>query len=366
MAAKLWPCKPRTKAKLEIVSGYLAAWFSILAAKGFQHAIYIDGFCGPGKYSTGEEGSPVIAARHANSTAQKYPNFKATLIFIDEDPKALEHLATIDAIKKQHPNIVIEIKNGKFSDEIDGILDYLKKNPNSPTFSFVDPFGFGQSPFEKLKLLMHNEHSELFINFWCGYMNRFKEHEDEDVTQKIKEMMGSDNLDAFINAADPIGALCKGFEANLKTLGKYTLKFAMRDEGNIRDNAFFFCGRQPRGFEKIKEAMWRIDPEHGNAFSAHTELKAQTSGQVSLFDKQPHTGGLSSLLINKFSHQSNVSVETIFKWVIEETDSFLPTHARAELERLYEKGSIAYHDPQSTGRKRRANDWPKRLLITFK
>ena len=41
----------------------------------------------------------------------------------------------------------------------------LKQHLVSPTFSFIDPFGFGHNPLEKAKLLMHNEHSELFINF---------------------------------------------------------------------------------------------------------------------------------------------------------------------------------------------------------
>ena len=99
----IWECKPRTRAKLEIISHYLRAWFSILASKGYPRVIYIDGFCGPGKYVGGEEGSPVIAARLANSTAQKYPGFKATLIFIDEETAALEHLSSFDAIKKPHP-----------------------------------------------------------------------------------------------------------------------------------------------------------------------------------------------------------------------------------------------------------------------
>ena len=85
----LWNCEAKTIAKLEIVSAYLGAWFGILAARGFKHVIYIDGFCGPGKYKIGEDGSPVIAARLASATAANYPGFHASLIFIDTDAKAL-------------------------------------------------------------------------------------------------------------------------------------------------------------------------------------------------------------------------------------------------------------------------------------
>ena len=223
----------------------MGAWFGILARNGFRHVIYIDGFCGPGEYIGGEEGSPVIAARLASATAAKYPGFKASLIFIDEDPKAINHLKQLDAIKNQHTHVTIDIKNGVFADELESIMTFLARNSGSPTFSFVDPFGFGHSPFEKIKGLMHNEHSELFINFMCGFMNRFKEHQNEEVVTKIKGMVGTDDLSNIINASDTIEEFCLEFDNNLRSVGRYTLKFIMRDEGNIRDNAFFFCGRQP-------------------------------------------------------------------------------------------------------------------------
>jgi len=183
----LWECPPRTKAKLEILSKYLGAWFGILANQGYEHVFYIDGFCGPGEYLGGEEGSPIIAARHANYIAQNNSNFKATLIFVDKDPRAIKHLNTLKEIKNQHSNIKIIFVVGEFSDEVENIIKALEQNPKSPTFSFIDPFGFGDSPMETLKLLMHNDSSEIFVNFMCGFMNRFKEHEDEDVREHFDQ-----------------------------------------------------------------------------------------------------------------------------------------------------------------------------------
>ena len=326
MPAKvLWDCKPRTRAKLAIVNAYLGAWFGILAAKGFKHVVYIDGFCGPGEYKTGEEGSAVIAARMASATAAKYPGFKATLILVDKKKTALDHLQTLDPIKKHHPNVEIIIKQGEFADKVDEIVAYLKAHPNSPTFSFVDPFGFGQSPFEKFRQLMHNENSELFINLMCGFMNRFKEHEDPNVVAKIKEILGTDDLAAILAAGDTIDAVCDAFEKSLKGIGRFTLKFMMRDDKNIRDNAFFFCGRNTKGFEKIKEAMWRVDPEGGNSFSAHREAKDQAFGN--LFEAGAQTARLGPLIYDQFKGRKDVPVSEIFAWVTESTDVFLDKHA---------------------------------------
>ena len=360
----LWKCQPRTRAKLTIIKSYLSAWFNILAVRQYPHVIYLDGFCGPGQYSDGEDGSPVIAARLANEAARKYPGFKATLLLIDQDQDALSHLQTLSEISSPHPNVDIKIYAGKFLDELDNIIAYLKAHPNSPTFSFIDPFGFGQSPFDKLKLLMHNESSELFVNFWCGYMNRFKQHHDEDVVDKVRGMVGLDDLAPIIDSFDPIGTLCDLFELNLKKLGRHTLKFAMRDEGNIRDNAFFFCGRQPRGFEKIKEAMWQIDPINGSEFSAHADSKIDRT-QVTLFDPGPQTGKLSRMLTEQFGSQKNVPISQILKWVVEETPNFLAKHARQELDNLLNRGTITYVDPQPAGRTRLKNQWPPRLLVSF-
>jgi len=361
----LWECEPRTKAKLEILNYYLGAWFGILANQGFRHVYYIDGFCGPGEYLGGEEGSPVIAARLASSTALKFQDFRATLIFIDNDKKKLEYLKALDGIKNQHPNVTIEIKEGKFADEIESVLEALSQNPKSPTFSFIDPFGFGHSPLNKLQLLMHNQSSEILVNFMCGFMNRFKEHENKDITEKIKDMVGEDDLGKIINSKEPIDAFCLAFENNLKNVGPFTLKFMMRDEKHIRDNAFFFCGRNPKGFEKIKQAMWKIDPEHGNSFSAHRE-NTRNDLQAELFEICAQTHALSKILLANFRGRQNVSVEEIFRWVIEETDSFLASHARAELENMLEKGLItSITDPSGSRRKRRKNDWPKRLLLSF-
>ncbi len=364
MSAKvLWDCKPRTKAKLAIVNAYLGAWFGILAAKSFNHVVYIDGFCGPGGYKTGEEGSPVIAARMASATAEKNPGFKATLILVDERKKALEHLESLEAIKKPHPNVDIQILHGEFANKVGDIVAFLKANPNSPTFSFVDPFGFGQSPFDSFRQLMHNENSEIFLNLMCGFMNRFKEHEDDKVTAKIKAILNLDDLAPIIAAPDAIDEVCDTFERSLKGIGKFTLKFMMRDEMNIRDNAFFFCGRNSKGFEKIKEAMWRVDPENGNSFSVHRE--AREEAHILLFEKSAQTSRLSALLADQFRGKVNIPVSDIFAWVIESTDVFLPTHARKELELLFARGKITFTDPSGSTRKRAKNAWPERLLVTF-
>ncbi|HSR55213.1 MAG TPA: three-Cys-motif partner protein TcmP [Alphaproteobacteria bacterium] len=89
-AGILWNCPPRTRVKLEILRHYLGAWFGILAQGRFPHVYYVDGFCGPGEYSGGEEGSPVIAARFASRTAKKISRFPGDPYLHRQEPSISE------------------------------------------------------------------------------------------------------------------------------------------------------------------------------------------------------------------------------------------------------------------------------------
>jgi three-Cys-motif partner protein len=57
-----WPIEPHTQAKHLILARYLKAWLPIMASFNGR-IVYIDAFAGPGRYSKGEEGSPLIALK---------------------------------------------------------------------------------------------------------------------------------------------------------------------------------------------------------------------------------------------------------------------------------------------------------------
>jgi three-Cys-motif partner protein len=59
----IWDLEPHTAAKHEILRRYVQAWAPILSQGNFPHLVFVDGFAGPGRYSKGEEGSPVIALK---------------------------------------------------------------------------------------------------------------------------------------------------------------------------------------------------------------------------------------------------------------------------------------------------------------
>lgn len=59
----IWELEPHTAAKHEILRRYLQAWAPILSQGKFPNLVIVDGFAGPGRYSRGEEGSPIISIK---------------------------------------------------------------------------------------------------------------------------------------------------------------------------------------------------------------------------------------------------------------------------------------------------------------
>lgn len=178
-------------------------------------------------------------------------------------------------------------------------------------------------------------------------------------------MVGNNNLDQVINSDDPISELCGIYQENLSQLGKFTLRFMMRDKTNVRDNALLFCGNNKKGFEKIKEAMWKMDPIHGCGFSAFHEGTGHFHNSFD-FINEPDTHSLGVKLMEEFDGKTDILVSTLNQWVIENTETFLPKHLKTELDNLLERNRVTYSDPEPTGRKRRKRSWPDRIKVSFR
>ncbi|MBO9333604.1 MAG: three-Cys-motif partner protein TcmP [Roseiflexus sp.] len=61
----------------------MGAWFPILGS-GNRRLVYIDGFCGPGRYEGGEDGSPIIALKEAMNPRERLASHEIIFLFLDE------------------------------------------------------------------------------------------------------------------------------------------------------------------------------------------------------------------------------------------------------------------------------------------
>jgi hypothetical protein len=106
----------------------------------------------------------------------------------------------------------------------------------------------------------------------------------------------------------------------------------MHGKRDQKTYSLFFATNHPRGFEKMKEAMWSVDKVDGSKFSDADPGEAYA---FELFGFWP----LWDQLVDEFRGR-RVLMMDLERYVIEETE-FLPTHARSILKECEKKGDIA-------------------------
>lgn len=354
----LWDIEPHTKAKHEILERYLDAWFPILATYN-QRIVYIDGFCGPGRYKGGEDGSPIIAIKKALNHFGRLQNREISFIFIDERKDRIDHLKSEIASMNIPSNFLIHTDVSEFEKTVGQILNDLKsKNLNlAPTFAFVDPFGFKGIPFSLVKELLSNPKTEVFINIMADFINRFVEHPDANTRQHIIDLFGTTQaLQAIANGNNRLETLRQLYQTQLETCAKYVRYFEMQDEQGRIIYYLFFASKHPLGFVKMKEAFWKVDPESGFHFSDKTN-----PGQLILLSTDP-SRDLIKIVAKRFSGQQ-AKVSEIKKFVEEET-SYISKHMRQALNYMEADGNISVEPLKSDGTKR-TRGFPDTVIVNF-
>jgi three-Cys-motif partner protein len=91
----LWDLGSHTPGKHLVLRGYLDAWFPILGMTQ-ERILFIDGFAGPGEYTGGEAGSPIIALRTLKEHTAR-GRFKARIVFlfVEDHEGRVKHLTRL-------------------------------------------------------------------------------------------------------------------------------------------------------------------------------------------------------------------------------------------------------------------------------
>jgi len=354
----VWTAEPHTLAKHAILQEYLKAWFIILGATQGR-VLYIDGFSGPGEYKGGQPGSPIIALRAA---AIHHRKFKGEVVFhfIDSDPDRVAHLSEKLKDFGRLSKFVITTECDEFESVLTGILNELENEEAqiAPTFAFIDPFGHKGLPMDLIHRLLAHEKTEAFINFNLNTVNRFVEHPNTEIQQQIVELFGTEEVLSVINnSTDRYASLRSLYQAKLGQAAKYVRFFSMHDLENRPIYDLFFAGNHPLGHYRMKQAMWRVDPEHGLRFSDATD-----SDQALLFDSDPSPDVLKKV-VHRYENREYVEVGEIIEWIRDET-AYLELHMRAAMKRGEGK-QFGVSKLKSDGSKRRKNSFTPETILDF-
>ncbi len=368
---KIWPIEDHTKAKHALLTRYLGGWFPVLTAQGYnRRVVYLDGFAGPGIYSNGEPGSPLIAIETlVNHTLFPQLNHTEFLFLLVEGRKdrAVQLEEEIEKFWSHRqggkpPNVKTMVYAAEFVDVAEGLLEALheSKKELAPTFAFMDPFGWSGVPLDLISRLLAFDRCEVLFNFMYDSINRFVTDERPNIAKHFADLFGTDEA-LHHHARELHGDERKEFLRDLYARQlrdvagfTYVRSFELVNADRGRTAYYLMYGtRHPKGLEVMKDAMWSLDPVAGQRFAG------STGGQSVLFQDEPDLGPLRDAIVGQFAG-SDVTVEEIERFVVEETD-YKTTHYKKgvlkELERNDEISCLA-------NRKRRLT-YPSGTVLRF-
>ncbi|QEV21148.1 three-Cys-motif partner protein TcmP [Streptomyces alboniger] len=263
----VWERDPHTAAKHDLLQQYLKAWAPILLS---QHDVisYAEGFAGAGVYKRGEPGSPIIAYEVFAEALHRFPK-RMRVILMEEDARRVKELQNqMELVRSRQTDSIVQrmavdIRHGDFHP---ALLQNLRNTGalGKPLFVLLDSFGGPDIPFSLLQELGRHPRTEVMVTFEPAFLTRFAETHDGH-RQLGDAAFGSQEWQAVFQQppSHKFTFLREQYRATLRQAGfTHTLYFEMIDEGN-RKLYLIFGTKHELGLEKMKDAMWKVDPSYG-------------------------------------------------------------------------------------------------------
>ena len=357
----IWAIEPHTSAKHQILRKYLDAWLPILGTYN-KRVVYVDGFAGPGRYTGGEPGSPIVALEAALTHQAKLPS-ELVFLFIEKENDRADHLEGEIAKLQLTSSFKVQVERGTFADRLGSMLDALDKTSSqiAPTFALIDPFGFSGIPYALIQRLLSKNKCEVLVTVMADSINRWLEHPVEKIKASIVETFGTDEaIKIAEGTGDRVIELKNLYHRQLNKAAKFVRYFEMRDYDGRLVYYLFFASNNPLGHLKMKEAMWKVDPMGAFTFSDSTD-----PNQTLLFDLNPSMAPLAADLSAKFKGAGQIPVKRVEAYVEDDT-AYLRKHMLGALKLLEsEPGKLKVAEMKTDGKKRHGKTFPNEVQITF-
>lgn len=307
----LWKKEEQTEGKHLVLKYYLNGWLPILGRSNGR-ILYIDGFAGPGEYSGGEPGSPLIALEciRKHRSKSRLKNVEIICLFIESDINHANHLEIILKEQKVIPNVVSRVQVGKFDDHMTEILDYLEEQKQSlaPSFVMIDPFGIKGNRMELIQRILANRRSECLISFMYEPIRRF--HKQPEFVKPLNELFGTKkwkNCREIKDSNTKKQFLHDLFKKQLKKYGaKYVIYFELL-RGGRHVYTMYFATNHLKGCNLMKQALWTAEP------SGSFAIRGYAAQQTILF--KPGMEPLVQQLKSRFG-SSDTPIEKIDDFVM--------------------------------------------------
>jgi three-Cys-motif partner protein len=193
------------------------------------------------------------------SDGERFANLEERLVPFLEDAKLRFHLF-----------------NSSF---VDGLAALEVQMPNhfqggAPLLAFIDPFGATGAPFTSVARILGSSASEVLINLDADGISRILlAGASADHDRLLTEVFGDNSWREALSAEHGLRHVCAHvlalYKRRLRSLPgvRYVFSFEMRDQRNALSYFLVFASQHPKGLEKMKEAMKRIDQDGSYCFT---------------------------------------------------------------------------------------------------
>lgn len=361
----MWALTDETAAKHEILTRYLDAWLPILG--GTQgRVLFIDGFAGPGRYSGREPGSPLIALSRLldhGHAERLLGRCEFVFVFCEANSERFELLEHhLDEFRRERgglpDTVTVQTFAEPFADVADQILGWLEeqKAQLAPTFAFLDPFGVKGVPMNRIADLLAFKRCEVLANLAVRNADRF--FEQEAMNRHFDELFGTHRWaeGRVLPRAERVDFMRDLYEQQLRDKAGFdhTQHFLVYAADDQPSYWLVHGTRNERGVEKMKEAMWKVDPTGSFRF------RRSFQGQLVLFGGDDDTAALRRALLEQFAG-GTVSFEEVRRFVLVETPYLPSKHLRKKtLKPMEQAGDIV-----EVGNRQKAGTFPEGCRITF-
>jgi three-Cys-motif partner protein len=351
----VWERAAHTSAKHEILQAYLKAWIPIMSQQSYHmgavgsELLFVDGFAGPGCYSRGEDGSPLLAVKSVLSHSLPLP-VPMAFLFIEENLERYRILQGniqeyADEIRNSSRIGSVDVERGDCETCVSALLDKREQENRrvGPALFFLDQFGYCDVSMNLIRRIMSNSLCEVFSYLNWDHMHRFLA--DQSKWGSLRKTFGGDEwkpvlgLELKERAAFMLQTYRKALST--KARSKYVWQFTMSDGTDNPLYWLFFCTNSLRGLAEMKRAMWGVDPSGGFRFSDR-----DNPSQIHLFNEYTEQS-LTDDLIRNFTGRI-VTVREIEAFVLSETPAY---KFKNSLRAMEDGGRIRPIDP-APGRRR--------------
>ncbi|WP_406355623.1 three-Cys-motif partner protein TcmP [Streptomyces sp. NBC_01635] len=355
----VWERDPHTAAKHDLLKQYLEAWAPILLSRN-DVITYAEGFAGAGVYQEGEPGSPVIAYDVFAEALERMPK-RMRLILTEEDPRRAEELKRQMAlVRAKHTDDIakrlqVDIQHADFHP---ALLQKLRivGALGQPLFVLLDSFGGPDIPYSLLHELGLWRSTEVMVTFGPTFLTRFAKS-DNGHRQRGDEAFGSQDWRAVFEQppAQKFTFLREQYRRTLREAGfSHTLYFEMVDEGS-RKLYLIFGTQHEKGLEKMKDAMWKVDPSHGVRYRDPKD----TQQQMLELEFEPNTAPLRRILRDFIAESpTGRTVPELKRYTLLET-VYRPAEVIKAVRQLRDEGIVAT-EPHAINTKTQVTMTPSR------